>query len=197
MPKKTQISNQNLSGHMKIKSITTTFIALAALTALNCMAEECGKRLTDAQIERFIESINVPVNNLSQHTQALLLEEGNLIAAGAFERADRVAREQVLISSADQVASYVSNNLDKTLLLAQLKNVMVDQRDRMIVEKILSLIAKSVKDTSQRAHERISQLLSKVTRPGIAVDVAKLRDSLAEINKVFSSCTAPPIRGKQ
>jgi len=176
---------------MKTKTLTAALITLATLTAFSCFAEECGKRLTDTQIEKIITSIEVVTGNLSRHQEALTKEAGNLSAAGAFDKADRSLSEESLISLAQQSAGYVVTSLDQALMLSQLKSVMVDQRDKIVVEKFLSTVAARVGKSSQNAHERVGQLLSRITRPGIAVDTAKLRDNLASTTKAFESCTPP------
>jgi len=176
---------------MKTKTLTAALITIATLTAFSCFAEECGKRLTDTQIEKIIASIELVTENLSQHQEAILKEAVNLSVASAFDKADRSLSEESLISSVQQSAGYVVTSLDQALTLSHLKSVMVDQRDKIAVEKFLSIVAARVRKSSQSAHERVSQLLPRISTPGIAVDTAKLRDNLALTTKAFESCTPP------
>lgn len=129
--------------------------------------------------------------NLSLHRGALQDEASKLNSIGAHDKSMRNYDEDGLIDSAQRSADYVVIELSKSLMLSQLKSMMIDQRDKVAVERFLSLVAVYVGKSSQAAQERLGQILSRVSRPGVAIDIAKLRDILTATTKDFGVCNAP------
>jgi hypothetical protein len=54
--------------------------------------------------------------------------------------------------------------------------------------KFLSSSANHTREASQRTQTALNQHLSALTRPGIAVDVSKVRDLVVDAAKLFDFC---------
>src|SRR5712692_2651735 len=111
------------------------------LAASTCLADECGKWLTASRIEKLEAPIEAARANVLQHMQSLYQETKNLLDAGAVAQADRVQLEHDRVRSSYDGVEGVVKYLDKALLLTQVKDVMIDSRERVFVEAFLSITA--------------------------------------------------------
>ncbi len=171
--------------------IKRLFALVVMLAASTCLADECGKWLTASRIEKLEAPIEAARANVLQHMQSLNQETKNLLDAGAVAQADRVQLEQNQVLSSYDGVDGVVKYLDQALLLTQVKDVMIDSRDRVFVEAFLSSTAVSAAKASRLAQERVNQSLVRIARPGVVLDVSKLRDSVSNALKALENCSLP------
>ena len=171
--------------------IEWSFALVVVLVASTCLADECGKWLTESRIEKLEAPIETARANVLQHTQSLNQETKDFLDAGSVALADQALLESERVTGTYDAVDVVVKNLDQALLLAQLKDEMIDSRDRVFVEKYLSLTAAHAGRVSRLAQERINQYLIRVTRPGVVLDVSKLRDSVSDTLKALENCSLP------
>jgi hypothetical protein len=65
---------------------------------------------------------------------------------------------------------------------------MVDRRDKVIVEKDLSATVVRAKKIAEISYRTTNQFLTRMSRPGIAIDVSKLRDAIGRVITEFQQC---------
>lgn len=78
--------------------------------------------------------------------------------------------------------------LSRGEMLARIRDLMRDSQDKQILRQSLSSVAHGARDLSHTVHDSVNQTLAGLTRPGIAIDVSKLRDLAGEAAKMFDSC---------
>ena len=69
---------------------------------------------------------------------------------------------------------------------------MVDKRDKVVVEKYLSSSVFFIKGSAERVLSYVNGIMAKLSRPSLAVDIARLRDSVAGVAEEFASCESSP-----
>lgn len=112
--------------------------------------------------------------------------------AGFSESAyQKLELENSTIDNVLVIAGRVTARLDQTILLLQVREVMVDKRDRAAVSGFLSIVSSTVAKASRSSVEAINRSLIRISRPGIAADVAKLRDRVSDVLAAFENCAMP------
>lgn len=176
------------------KSFVRCFLIVAVLVLMQTAeGADCGASLRHAQVWKLAAAIEAAVKNLTQHRGELITEqEGMLKRRSGFDDIGmrKVEIEIDNLSSAQDSAGETSKWLDQALLLLQLREAMVDQRDKTTVERHLSLVAVTLAKQSRGAVAYINKTLVRISRPGIATDVARLRDSVGAVLTTFENCTA-------
>lgn len=181
---------------MRLQSFARGVLVVACLMQTT-MAEavDCGRSFAHAQVEKLVKAIEAANTNISQHRVLLLHELRGMLEQGSGGNGERdfrkVATEEVLLSSASISTIYTLATLERARLLLQLRNLMVDRKDRTTVERHLSIVAAGVADQSRMSVTAVNQLVTLEPRPDIATDMAKLRDSVSDVAAVFENCTMP------
>ena len=102
----------------------------------------------------------------------------------------RTSREFDRTSFVDQNAAALEHSLVLVLVLGNLRDGMVDHRDRLRVEDSLSVAAAMANGYSAEVQQAANKTLATIGRPGIAVDMAKTRDVVDRSAALFAGCTA-------
>ena len=165
---------------MSIPVLTKSIFLMLVLISPTCVAEECGKSLTTSQIEKLRSSIATSQKNILQHMESLTKELTN-----------QALNQRDIGNQVYEEAQGVLVPLEQGLLLTQIKNAMIDSRDRETVERFLSIIAVHTAIASSRAQEKINRLSTSISRPAVALDVSRLRDSVNDVSQALENCTRP------
>ena len=96
------------------------------------------------------------------------------------------------VDSALSAGNDLQTEIANSWMLAMLRDKMVDARDKTMVSAFLSLRLSLARKMSELTDPMIGRTLRRITRPGIAVDVAKLRDAVETVAKELAKCTPPP-----
>lgn len=181
---------------MRLQSFARGVLVVACfIQATTAAAADCGRSFAHSQVEKLVKAIEAANTNISQHRVLLLHELRAMLERGSGGNGElnfrKVAAEEVLLSSASISTTYTLATLERAQLLLQLRNLMVDQKDMTTIERHLSIVAAGVGDQSRMSKTAINQLLALESRPDIATDMAKLRDSVSDVVAVFEKCTMP------
>jgi hypothetical protein len=79
------------------------------------------------------------------------------------------------------------------LTLVQIRDAMVDKRDRYVLQRYASAQIVHLANLSRLTTESVALVLTKVRQPGIAIDVARLRDLSMDVHKSYASCDVPKL----
>lgn len=156
-----------------------------ALLATSGHAAECAHTLNQAQLRRLVEPLTKANGTLHQHLKSLTNELARTPNRGAF---DTLSLEYDRISTAYDAALMLIDSLNRTEMLVRLHDLMLDARDKKTLNQYLSVAAHDTRETSQVVERALNELLSRLIRPGLAIDVSKVRDSAAKAAKLFESC---------
>ena len=171
-----------------MRVIVAFFLALYPTFAL---AVECGPQFSDKRIENLMEGISKSTARLRQHGEQLTEEMARTQGGVSFDRlALESDRLHVLVGAAQEI----EGRLQTAWLLALIRGQMVDSRDRMTVNKFLSLSL--ARTDSNRVSQSMTTTLGRMTRAGIAVDAAAARDAVEKVAGTLASCTVPSIPGR-
>ena len=86
--------------------------------------------------------------------------------------------------------------LDAAWMLTHIRDQMLDNTDRMIVNRYLSSSLAHAGTRANSLSKDMTSDLTRLTRAGIAVDAAAARDAVAKVASALASCTAPSIPGR-
>ena len=166
---------------------------LVAIYVSAVHAVECGPFVQVQKLDQLQSSVRFANGLLTQHRESLQREVSGLLGyaptQATLNEVDRINREDDLLKSAD--ASVVEMALQNASILAAVRDVMVDQRDRVIVEKYLSISVFGTKRLAEIKLRYLNQILAKISRPGVAIDVSRLRDEVGAIASEFEKCESP------
>ena len=86
-------------------------------------------------------------------------------------------------------------------MLFSTRDSMVDKRDKLIVERHLSLAADHTKRSAETSYLQANTSLTRLTRSGMTIDVAKmvlkLRDTIGSVLGEFQRCELPKLPSRQ
>lgn len=169
------------------------YLAVALLTFVgNVLAVQCGPRVAYERIELLQKPIDEIGRTLLQHSESLQQQATSTMIGPQSEisvaRVEKIFREIDLLSSAETAGERVSTALQTASVIAGIRDVMLDSRDRERVNLFLSNQLSSIGRGANSAWEYLNKLLTRITIPGVAIDVAKLRDAIAVTRSEFEKC---------
>jgi hypothetical protein len=161
-----------------------SFLVVAALAIghSGVYGANCGQTVSADQIENLSAPLLQGRDNLMRHSEALLAEMKMLVGQSGF---DNVVDEQ---TSVDQMLTYIEGvreGIDRMALLVVIRGSMIDKRDRIAVEDYLAIEVVSTAKITGHAQAALARVLTRVSRPVIAVDGARLRDTLTSVEKAL------------
>ena len=164
------------------------------IVGAKALAIECGPTMRAASLSQMEEAVDSATTKLLQQSIALLEEMGR--SANARSDSDlsafgKISNESDRISNATTAGERVQDTLNTNWILATIRDQMLDARDKARVNAYLSIALANAKRRAESASKSLAATLSTVTRPGIAVDVAKLRDTIDVVIKAFEKCVSP------
>ena len=174
------------------KAASLCLASLFALTTLPSYAEECGKWLSTTHVKNLVAPVDLAIENLMQMSESLGKEAKSTLDSQSFQQFDKIITEDGIATSIITSANTAKQYLDEALTLTLIKGLMVHPKDKATVESFLSINAVGALKSSRASQNRINQLLTRVTRPGLAAESTKLRDNLADISRSLGKCTNPP-----
>jgi len=165
----------------------TSFLIVAALAIGHGGANgaNCGQTVSAIYIENLTTPLQLGRENLTRHRRALTEEMKTLVGQNNFAH---VESEYAWVDHVLTYSGAAEENMDRMTLLIHIRDTMIDKRDRMTVEKHVAIQAANLAQISETAERVLTDVLSKVSRRGIAFDVAHVRDSLAAIGKALGGC---------
>ena len=163
-------------------------------------AVECGALVTHSRLSELQRSLNVADSALRRDEELLLAEgQGMLkrspVTDATLNDAMRVLGEQERVSSAN--TSELELLLGAASTLAAIRGVMKEKWDRSVVETYLSLSVFSVKGQAEIKLKSLDRILTQTSRPGIAVNISKLRDAVGALVTEFQKCESPRLPEKK
>jgi hypothetical protein len=129
------------------------------------LAAECGPTISAAPISEIKESLDPIQTALHQHLKSL---------TAALSAAEE--REYFWVRLALDQSSELNHAVVHLLTLVQIRDAMVDKRDRYVLQRYASAQIVHLANLSRLTTESVALVLTKVRQPGIAIDVARLRD---------------------
>lgn len=177
----------------QLRLVLTAGTLLLTLVCLEGYASECNA-LSSSKVERLQASLSSSVENLSQLQRSLLEETKVELSRGAVAASDKLHSESDLVDSVIQDSERVDRLLDRVLVLVQVREVMVNERDRQNVGKFLDISMGPISAQSNRGTESINRRLVRIERPAVAAEVAKVRDAIGHIGAIFEPCKTNSVR---
>jgi hypothetical protein len=150
-------------------------------------AAECGPTVKMDEVSGVLGDLRGARANLLEHMKSLSSEVQQQTGQAHY----RTSREFDRTSFVDQNAAALEHSLVLVLVLGNLRDGMVDHRDRLRVEDSLSVAAAMANGYSAEVQQAANKTLATIGRPGIAVDMAKTRDVVDRSAALFAGCTAP------
>lgn len=162
--------------------------AWLVLTVPLVHAVDCGPLVMLSKVTALQDSLTGALSALRQH-QGVLMSEGSREARESeFQKIfNEIDRLNLSMSGGEQIEI----RLDAISILVSIRDFMVDKQDKLIVEQYISLYGLNVKNTAEIVFRSISKTLTQVSRPGVAIDVSKLRDAIGTVVGEFERCEAP------
>ena len=164
-------------------------------------AVECGPLITDSRVKSLEKSLTDAIEVLDQHNKLLLDEISKLLAStpseASLNQAGKINLESDLLLSAKSAGEIVQARLDALSTLVSIRDLMVDKRDKMFVEVQLSASVVFTKNLAEIAYKRANESLARLSRPGVAIDVSKLRDTIGVVSNEFQRCESPKLPSRR
>jgi hypothetical protein len=172
------------------------FVPLFSLSAGIADAIECGPVLRPERLLELANGVAQAAAQLLQHDSSLGREAEGLwrhaSTQATLDRISKIQRDQDLLGYAHERTARLETDLQYAHVLAGIREVMVDKRDKVVVEKYLSSSAFFIKGSAERVLSYVNGIMAKLSRPSLAVDMARLRDSIAGVAEEFASCESSP-----
>lgn len=169
-------------------------VALASFGS-TVLAVECGPKLSGERIEQLLKPIGEATALLAQHQNSLNDDVRTYLSRApidpALNRIDKLQLEITQIGHVMEYALRVENGLNEALTIAAIRDVMLDSRDRWRVNLFLSLKVFGARTHAEKIAPAIGAVLTRLTMPGVAVDISKLRDSIVLVARAFEGCDKP------
>jgi len=122
---------------------------------------------------------------------------GRATSDAGIQQIEKINQEINLLDSVTLDYNTVQGPLNTASTLAAIRDVMVDKRDKTILELYLSESAVYAKNHAELSFNATNRTLTVMSRPGIAVDVSRLRDAMGMVLKELQKCESPRIRGSR
>lgn len=182
-----------------VRSLRYALSLALVSTVSTIQAVECGPLANTDNIGQLQQSLDEANSALLRGRRLLVEEVGQLLKGSprteaALVESERINREQELLESAG--ASELGAWLSSSGTLAAIRDAMQDKRDRFVVEMYLSLQLVMVKQHAEIQLNSVNRSLAKMSRPGLAIDVAKVRDSVNAVLAEFRNCESPKLPPK-
>lgn len=177
------------------------FAAWLVLVVSVVHAVECGPLVMDSKVKSLEKSLTDAIEVLDQHNNLLLNEASRLLAStpseASLNQAEKINLEVDLLVNSRSAGAIIQARLDAVSTLVSIRDSMVDKRDKMIVELYLSAVTVHTKNMAEIAYRQANASLTRMSRPGVAIDVSKLRDTIGTVLREFQRCESPklPSRG--
>ncbi len=169
--------------------------AAAVLLGSQSAALECGPTMRAVTIEQLKVTVKEANARVLQHFRVLnedLGRRGKAPATGAaIAEADRAAQELGGLIDIMQAVDGTYNALESASLLAAIREQMVYGGDKIAVNPRLSLLLFNARQEAEKTYRSISPLATKITSPGVAADVARMREAIEAVIRVLGNCVAP------
>lgn len=160
--------------------------------SVQALSIECGPIVHIVRIEQMKNSVGEAQTTIMQHSGPLVaLVKGLIDVAStdsAIREADKMQLQLDFLGQARTAGERLEGALQTALLVAQIRAVMLDRRDKERVNKFLSLSLRDAGRVAELSYRSTSDVLSKLSIPGVAIDVAKLRDESRVVVKEFEKC---------
>ena len=150
------------------------------------LAAGCGQSLTLRELEVVGEPLDRAMETVLQHLVGLAEEMPALVDSPA--KFQRVSMEHEYVRQSHDAGIMVQGHVDSMRILLGLRELMVDKRDKGTVSQYVARKGAYSRKAAERATQRVNNMLTHVSRPGVAVDVSKLRDALSQVGEVFGKC---------
>ena len=167
----------------------------AMLVATELRAVECGPIMRAVTIHQLRDSIKVPNEVLFPHRLRLVDDSKRLLPTKSLEDEKELATMQLETSRLEAVngaGTQVQEALGVAWLLASLRDDMRDAGDKKLLNEQLSHYLADARKAAERARPYVGDLLTRAMLPGVAVDIAKLRDAIGFVESDLKNCTSPP-----
>jgi hypothetical protein len=167
----------------------------AALLGSQSAAIECGPAMRAATIDQMKLAVREANAKVLPHVGALTRELRSQRQAAATDAAiaeiDKSAQELGSLVIVMQAGNGTYNALESASLLAAIREQMVYGGDKSAANARLSDRLYAARQEAEKAYQYISPALPRFTSPGVAADVAKLRDAIEGVLKVLGNCKPP------
>lgn len=169
--------------------------AAAVLLGSQPAAMECGPAARAAMIERMKSTVREANARVLQDFRALNQDPGRrekpAATDAAIAEADRSAQELGSLIDIMQAGDGTGNALESASLFATIRDQVVYGGDKVAANDRLSLLLYLARQEAEKAYQTISPALAKITGPGVAADVAKLRGAIEAVLRVLGNCVPP------
>jgi hypothetical protein len=155
------------------------FIVPAAAAATESVPRAC-----DEMSSKVIAQMMDAASNFE--TRLVLLGKKHLAGdeAGSTESDMEVINVATLRNSLGEVWGYLlaAENL------AAVRDLMVDERDRALVDRQLKLVAQQIQEPLSFGLDSAESVSAMTKRPGVAAEVSKIHDFMDETRTQFAAC---------
>ena len=169
--------------------------AAAVLLGSQPAAMACGPAARAATIERMKSAVREANAGVLQDFRALNRESGAREKPAATDaanaEADRTAQELGRLIDIMQAGDRTGNALESAALFATIRDQVVYGGEKVAANARLSFLLAVARQEAEKAYQYISPALAKITEPGVAADVAKLRGAIEAVVKALGNCVAP------
>lgn len=165
-----------------------TCAAPAELEATESIPRACESELNFKAIAQMVDQAGDFERRLSLLARSLVQQRSPSPAAGDDQRPASSEVEEInvgaLRSSLAEVAGYLLASED----LAAIRDLMVDERDRSIVNRQLKLVAQQIQEPLWLGRESAESVAAMTKRPGMAGDASKIAEFMGETRAHFAAC---------
>lgn len=171
--------------------------AAAVLLGSQSAPMACGPAARGATIERMKVGVRQANAGVLQDFRALNQDPGGrekpAATDAAIAEADRAAQELGSLIDIMQAGDATGNALESASLFAAIREQTVYGGDKVAANERLSLLLYLARQEAEKAYRTIRPAAAKITRPGVAADVAKLLAEIETVVKVLGNCLPPAL----
>jgi len=165
------------------------------ICATSGIAVECGPTTTVKSLQAQLARIDRLRDNIDVHIEALLKEEDASSLSAQTEadnlRVRRLGQQTRYILSADQAGERLTSVVSRSLVIAQIRDAMLDKGDTERANTFLSNSLVGVHKFAVNLHRGINRTFAQITSPAAIHDVSMLRDVISEIAATYEKCSLP------
>ena len=170
--------------------------AAAVLLGSQSDAVECTLAMRAATVEQMKAALREASARVLQHFNVLNQELGRRKKVAATETAiaevDATAQQLGSLIQIMQAGDGTINALELASLLAAIREQVVYGGDKAAANARLAPSLSVARQEAEKALQYIGPASKNITLPGVAADVAKMRDAIEAVIKALGRCAPPP-----
>ena len=165
------------------------WIAVGLLVvSMDALAVDCGTTVSSARIQEMLASMEEPSEALIRHSSSLAMQAADASKSGRIRDFNNLLMETNAVDFMHTTGGGLQSTLTTAQVLAIIRDRMVNRADRNVVSEYVQLWLATAERVAESSQQLANDAVPHFSTPGIAKDVAKMRDRFEAIARELEKC---------